>query len=223
MLINNHVRFVRKKQKCIKLEQISLIRFLISVLFISSSIIILVFYFIKAKQTNELNMLNSQIAQIETTQKNVDEKIKILTNGIEDNTNQLKLLQNNENKIKQNIEKQEEIYTDLTEKNKNYRSFNHLLSIIHSSKIFDNVTELQKLAFYVRQSSSMIPGNPLYIKLFDSRYSQDKIEFINKIMNKNNLIIIMKLDDGTKLGGFLRSKIPNSVNQEMHIKDDKAF
>ena len=63
-----------------------------------------------------------------------------------------------------NIEKQEEIYTDLTEKNKNYRSFNHLLSIIHSSKIFDNVTELQKLAFYVRQSSSMIPGNPLYIK-----------------------------------------------------------
>lgn len=118
MLINNHVRFVRKKQKCIKLEQISLIRFLISVLFISSSIIILVFYLIKAKQTNELNMLNSQIAQIETTQKNVDEKIKILTNGIEDNTNQLKLLQNNENKIKQNIEKQEEINTDLTEKTK---------------------------------------------------------------------------------------------------------
>ena len=212
MLINNHVRFVRKKQKCIKLEQISLIRFLISVLFISSSIIILVFDLIKVKQTNELNMLNSQIAQIETTQKNVDEKIKILTNGIEDNTNQLKLLQNNENKIKQNIEKQEEIYTDLTEKNKNYRSFNHLLSIIYSSEIFDSVTELQKLAFYVRQSSSMIPGNPLYIKLFDSRYSQDKIEFLNTIMNKNNLIIIMKLDDGTKLGGFLHSKIPNSVN-----------
>lgn len=58
----------------------------------------------------------------------------------------------------------------------------------------------------------MIPGNPLYIKLFDSRYSQDKIEFLNTIMNKNNLIIIMKLDDGTKLGGFLHSKIPNSVN-----------
>lgn len=147
MLINNHVRFVRKKQKCIKLEQISLIRFLISVLFISSSIIILVFYLIKAKQTNELNMLNSQIAQIETTQKNVDEKIKILTNGIEDNTNQLKLLQNNENKIKQNIEKQEEIYTDLTEKNKNYRSFNHLLSIIHSSEIFDSVNRITKISF----------------------------------------------------------------------------
>lgn len=101
------------------------------------------------------------------------------------------MLQNNENKLQQNIEKQEEIYSDLKEKNTNHRIFNHLLSIIHSSKIFDSVTELQKLAFYVRQSLSMIPGNPQYNKLFDSRYSQDKIEFLNKIMNKNNLIIIL--------------------------------
>lgn len=48
MLINNHVRFVKKRQKGIKLEQIIIIRIFISVLFISICIVILVLYLIKA-------------------------------------------------------------------------------------------------------------------------------------------------------------------------------
>ena len=147
MLINNHVRFIKKRKRCIKLEQIHLIRILFSVLFISSCIVILVLYLTNAKQSNELNILNSQIDQIETNQNNLDEKINILINEIEENTNQLKLLQNNENKIQQKIEKQEEIYT---EKNKKFRNFDSLLSIINSSNIFDSVTELNKLTFYVK-------------------------------------------------------------------------
>ena len=150
MLINNHVRFIKKRKRCIKLEQIHLIRILFSVLFISSCIVILVLYLTNAKQSNELNILNSQIDQIETNQNNLDEKINILINEIEENTNQLKLLQNNENKIQQKIEKQEEIYNDLAEKNKKFRNFDGLLSIINSSNIFDSVTELNKLTFYVK-------------------------------------------------------------------------
>lgn len=33
----------------------------------------------------------------------------------------------------------------------------------------------------------------------------------------------MKLDDGTKLRGFLHYKITNSVNQEVNLKDDKVI
>ena len=69
----------------------------------------------------------------------------------------------------------------------------------------------------------MINGNPQYIKLFDSRNSHDKNEFPNKITNKNNIIIIMKIDNEIKLGGFLYYKIPNSFNQTVHNKDNRAF
>ena len=108
------------------------------------------------------------------------------------------------NKNKEYLEKRKELY-----KYKIDLGYKKLL--IHSN-IFSNYTQLKQIAKYVKNKLNLSDYYPKYKLLYNSNYDGLKgSDLINKILKKENIIIIVKIPDNIIFGGYFHNKITNNI------------
>ena len=220
MLLGSNVALVLKEKKK-NIKKPSLLFCLLMILFFFSIIVLLVLIFLYSHQNREYSTyyemnqsLLSQISSISSSSegllKEIDE-CKLKETSLKNQWQSLNLF---------NVQLE---YQSAVKKNRNIELHNEetYSNIPKISHIFESVSEVKTVLSFVRQSLKLSSYSPRIIQLYRAERDGDKGHTFQQIINKKrDVVIIMKMIDGTKFGGYLHREINRDYDKPI---DNNAF
>lgn len=220
MLLSSNVALVLKEKKN-NIKKPSLLFCLLIILFFFSFIVLVVLIFLYSHQNGEYSTyykmnqsLLSQISKLNTSSDTISKEINKLNLELQSLENQWSSL---------NVFNVQLNYKHGVTKNKNIelhneKSYSDIPKISH---IFESVSEIKTVLGFVRQSLKLSSYSPHIIQLYRAGRDGDKGHNFQQVINKKrDVVIIMKMIDGTKFGGYLHIEINKNYDKP---KDNNAF
>ena len=146
--------------------------------------------------------------------------INNLENNITLNIQKLDLFKLNYSIICSNYIKKNKEYLDTRKELYKQKIYLGYKQILFHSKIFTNYNQLKQIGKYVKNKLNLTEYYPKYHLLYNSNYDGIKgSDLINKILKKENIIIIIKIPENIIFGGYFHKRITNNKR----IKDNNSF